>query len=131
MRLFPSLLLSALLLFASADGFAAKRLSNRGYSYFPAFSVGSTSSVSYTSTAGKSFTMDNADGNATTLVRILTTTASYIAIGTDPSPTSADIPLPANTEMIIEIPNHYKVGASMQSSTGFLYATHLKMNPSD
>ncbi len=124
-----SLLLVSLLLFASVDGFAAKRLSNRGLSYLPSFGVGSTSSVAYTGSAASTFSMIAADGSATALVRLYTTTASFIAIGAAPIATSAGIPLAANTELILEIPSTYKISAVPQASNGLLYATHLIMYP--
>lgn len=131
MRFLSSILLASLLLFSSADGFAAKRLSNRGFSYLPTFGVGSTGSVSYTATAGATSYLPAGDGSATALVRIFTSTAAYLAVGANPTATTAGIPIAANTEMILEVPSNHKISAVQLSAPGNLYVTHLVMYPGE
>lgn len=114
-----------------ANGFAAKRLSNKYPSYFPVFGLGSTSSVAYTGAAGKSFSMLASDGAATNVVRVLTTTAAYIAVGSDPTATASDMLVPANTEIYLEILSGYKVSAVPLSSSGTLYVTNMVTYPNN
>lgn len=104
---------------------AAKRLSEFGADYAQVFGVGSTSSVSYTGTAGSSFSMIAAGGSATAVVRVLTTTAAYIAVGSAPTATASDMLLPANTEIILEIPTGNKVSAVPLTTSGTMYVTHM------
>lgn len=117
------LILGALL---TAPAFAAQPLTTKGISYLPVFSYDSTSSVAFTSTQGSTSAINSANGEATILVRILTTSAAYIDIGTNPNPNTSKIPLPANTESIVEIVAGHRIGAVQQSSGGTLYVTRLK-----
>ena len=119
--------LIALALFAP-EAFAAKRLSRRAPVYFPSFGLGSTSSVAYTGTAGSSFEWNPVGGGDTVLLRILTTSAAHIAVGTAPVATAADPILPANTEMILEILAGEKVSAVPVSANGTLFTTELIMH---
>lgn len=126
-KLFSALL--ALVLLTSFEASAAKRLGGQGFSYFPSFGLGSTSSVAYTGTAGRTFALLSGVGEPTVLVRVLTTTAAYIAVGASPTAVASDMLLPANTETILEIPDGYKVSAVPLSSSGTLYATLLTVTP--
>lgn len=122
--MFKTLLLLALII--STPAFAAKPLGVRGVSYLPVFGYDSTSSVAYTATQGSTAAIGANDGAATVLVRIYTTTAAFVDIGTNPNPTTTSIPLAANTETVLEIVAGHKVGAIQQSSGGTLYVTRLK-----
>lgn len=122
------LLLLALLL-APQDASAAKLISSKVRSYLPVFGIGATSSVLYSGTQG-SVAITSDAGSDTELVRIFTTTATYIDIGTDPNPSEADMMLPANTEMILEIPSGYSIGAEDRTSgSGILSVTKLVTYP--
>lgn len=121
-------LLSLLLaLFIAAPAFAAQPLTTSRRAYLPVFGYDSTASVAYTGSQGSTSPIGANDGAATVLVRVLTTSATYIDIGTNPSPSSAKIPLPANTESIFEIVSGERIGAIQQSSGGTLYVTRLKI----
>lgn len=122
-------ILLALLLLSSAEAFAAKRLSWKAPVYFPSVGLGSTSSVAYAGSAGSSFEWNPTGGGDTVLLRILTTTAAHIAVGTSPTATSASPILPANTEMILEVPAGSKVSAAPVSTAGVLWSTELVTYP--
>lgn len=123
-------ILIAVLLLASTEAYAAKLLSYRARQYFPAFGLGSTSSVAYTGAAsGESFVWNAAGGGETALLRVFTTTAAHIAVGTDPDAGASDPILPANTEMILEVPAGYKVSAKPVSTAGVLFTTELVTYP--
>ncbi len=122
-------LLAALLLISS-PAFAAKLISTNEPAYLPVFGIGSTTSVLFTTAAqGSVSPMVPAGGSATELVRVFTTQNAYVAIGTDPNPTSADMVVVANTEMILEVLSGHRIGAKSQSVNGALYVTHLVTFP--
>lgn len=121
-----ALLLIAAIVFGN-QAFAAKPLTTRGISYMPVFGYDSTASVAYTGSQGSTSPINADDGAGTVLLRVLTTTAAYIDVGANPNPSSAKIPLPANTETIIEVVAGHRVGAIQQSSGGTLYVTRLKI----
>jgi hypothetical protein len=124
------LILAALLLF-SANAQAAKRLAMNGPNYLQAFGVGSTFSVSYTGTAGRTSIWYPTGGGNTVLLRIFTTSAAHIRTGTSPEPTAtaSDFILPANTEMILEVPSGSKVSAVPVSTNGLLYTSEIITYP--
>lgn len=122
-------LLLALLLLATPNAHAAKLMSQKVRSYFPAVGLGSTSSVAFTGSGASSFTWEASGGARTMLVRVFATQSAYIEVGESPTPSSADPILPANTEMILEIPTRQKVGAAAVSSNGILYVTEFLTYP--
>lgn len=115
----------AVLILFSSNAQAAKLVSERGLQYLPVFGLGSTSSVAFTGASGESFVWNATGGGGTVLLRIFTTQAAYIAHGTNPDATSADPILPANTEMILEIPSGEKISAAAVSTGGTLYTSEL------
>lgn len=124
------LFLSLILL--SHEASAAKLVSHKIRQYFPVFGMGSTTSVVYTTAQGSVGFITPSDGAATELVRIYTTTAAYVDIGTNPAPTNASMPIPANTEMILEVLSGHKVGAvSSTGSGGNLFVTRLSFFPNN
>lgn len=108
------------------DTYAAQRLSSKVESYLPVFGIQSTASVAYTGSQG-SVGVQSLVGEKTVLVRVLTTSAAYLDIGANPNPSSAGVPIAANTEMVIEVLSGYRIGAIQQSSSGTLYVTKLKI----
>lgn len=114
-----------LLALISVEASASKRLNQRQpYSYYQSFGVGSTQSVTYTGTQG-SVVIQSSGGEATELVRIFTTTAAFIDIGTTSAATIDDMPLAANGELIIELTNNEHISAVQATAGGSLYVTHL------
>lgn len=82
-----------------------------------------TQNVAYTGTAGA---IANAVGGQTgdfRVIRIMTTTASFIAVGTNPTATTSDMPLPANSPEYFVVPAGYKVSAIQSATAGTLYVT--------
>lgn len=116
-----------LALLISTNAFAAQRLTSKGISYFPTFGVGSTSSVSYTGAQGSVGILAQG-GQTYELVRIYATTAAYIDIGANPNPSSAKMPIAANTELVVEVLSGHRIGALQQSAAGTLYVTRLPIN---
>lgn len=122
-------LLLALLFLVSTEAHAAKLMSQKVRSYFPVLGMGSTSSVAYTGTAGSSFEWTPSGGASTILLRIITTTAAHIKVAASPTATTADPYLPANTEMLLEVPTGSKVSAIQNATGGFLYTTEMLLYP--
>lgn len=77
-------------------------------------------SVAYTGTAG---TIANAV--VSTLVRVVTTTAAYIKIGSSPTATNTDVYIPANTPEYFTIAAGQKVSAIQVSAGGTLHVTEI------
>lgn len=86
------------------------------------FRPGITQSVAYTGTAG---TITNPVGAYTKQVRVMATSAAFIAIGGSPTATTADMPLAANLPEVIAINPGEKVSAIQASAGGSLYVTEL------
>lgn len=84
--------------------------------------TGTTQNVAYTGTAG---TITNGVGASTKLVRVVATTACYIAVGTAPTATTNDVYLPADKPEIIRIVPGHKVSAIQAASGGTLIVTEL------
>lgn len=122
-------LLIALALF-SGEALAFKRLVNEHPSYAQVFGQGSTQSVAYSGTQG-SVVVQSSYGEATEYVRILATTSVYLEIGATSSiaATTADMPIPADTEVFFELQHGHSITAVQRGSPGFLYVTHLKTFP--
>lgn len=83
---------------------------------------GATQTKAYTGTAG---TIDNAISAGITVVRVWLTTAGYIAIGSAPTATTGDIPMPANVPEYFVVPQGSKVSAIQASSGGTLSVTEM------
>jgi hypothetical protein len=122
-------ILAVLILF-STNVHAAKLVSAKGLQYLPVFGVGSTGSVAYNGTANAGFKWFATGGGQTTLLRIMTTSAAYIAQGAAPTATALDLYLPANTELILEVPSGNKISAIQASGPGRVFATELITYPS-
>jgi hypothetical protein len=94
-----------------------------GYSYLGGpWKPGATQSKAYTGTAG---VIDNPIGSGVTIVRVWLTTAGFIAIGSSPTATTSDIPMPANTPEYFVVPPGSKVSAIQSASGGTLYVTEM------
>lgn len=115
----------------SCDSFAAKLVADRVPQYLPVFGIGSTSSVAYTGAGGTTGIIINDFGAVTETVRLLSTTASFIAIGANPTANSVSFPLPANTEEVLEILSGSKISAVPQSTSGTLFITHVVTYPTN
>jgi hypothetical protein len=83
---------------------------------------GVTQTKAYTGTAG---TIDDPISDGITVIRVWLTTAGYIAIGSSPTATTSDIPMPANTPEYFVVPPGSKVSAIQASSGGNLYVTEM------
>ncbi len=83
---------------------------------------GSTQSVSYTGTAG---TITNALPPDTTAVWVWTTTDACVKVGTSPTATTADFPIPANVPVVLPVQvkdtSAIKVSAIQITAGGTLY----------
>lgn len=86
------------------------------------YKAGTHQTVSYTGTAG---TISNATGNTTQVIRVVATTACYIAIGSSPTATTSDIYMPANVPEYFVVPPSSKVSAVQVSSGGALHVTEM------
>lgn len=83
---------------------------------------GASQTVAYTGTHG---VVATAFGSQTRVVRVYTTTAGFVAFGSAPTATTADIPMAANVpEYFIVSPNS-KVSAIQLSAGGNLYVTEM------
>jgi len=83
---------------------------------------GATQVKAYTGTAG---VIDNAVSSGINVVRVWLTTAGFIAIGSAPTATTSDIPMPANTPEYFVVPPGAKVSAIQSASGGNLYVTEM------
>lgn len=79
-------------------------------------------SVAYTGTAG---TITNAVGAQTYKVRVVVTTAAYVAIGNSPTATAASVYCPADTPEYFTITPGMKVSAIQLSAGGTLHVTEI------
>lgn len=84
---------------------------------------GTTQVVAYTGTAG---TISNAvGGSGSVVIRVWLSTAGYIAVGAEPTATTSDIPMPANTPEYFIVSAGDKVSAIQASSGGNLHVTAM------
>lgn len=127
-----TLIFTAMLLSLQSDCFAAKLLSMEARSYLPYFGIGSTSSVVYTTAQGSVSTRTVAPlvDSRTELLRILTTTDTYMAVGSDPIPTVANMVVPANVPIILEVLPTDRIGVIQKATAGALYVTRIVTYPS-
>ena len=84
--------------------------------------LGTHQSKAYTGTAG---TIDNTVGAQTRRVRVVTTSASYVLIGNDPTATTTDVYMPADWPENFHIAPGQKVSAVQVSAGGTLHVTEL------
>lgn len=87
------------------------------------FRPGTHQSVAYTGTAG---TISNATGSQTDVIRVVLTSAGYIAItqaGT--AATTSDIYMAANVPEYFIVPRAVKVSAIQASAGGTLHVTEM------
>lgn len=78
--------------------------------------------VAYTGTAG---TISNAVGADISVVRVVCTTAAYIAIAKSPTATANDVYMPANVPEYFTLRPGEKVSAIQVSSGGTLHVTEM------
>ena len=83
---------------------------------------GTHQSVAYTGTAG---TIASAVGPQTTKVRLVVTSAAFIAFGASPTATAADIYMPADTPECFTVRPGQKVSAVQVAAAGTLHVTEL------
>lgn len=81
-----------------------------------------TQDVAYTATAG---TISNAVGTNTTVVRVYVTSDAHIAIGSDPTADTDDMPMLADAPEYFKVNQGDKVSAVQQSAGGDLYVTEM------
>jgi hypothetical protein len=76
----------------------------------------------YTGTAAA---IDNATSAQTRVIRVVLTSAGYIAIGSAPTATASDIYMPANVPEYFVVPPSIKVSAIQDSAGGNLHVTEI------
>lgn len=81
-----------------------------------------TQKVAYTGTAG---TITNAVSSGIVKVRVVATSAAYIAIGTNPTATANDVYLPADAPEYFTCTQGQKVSAVQVASAGTLHVTEV------
>lgn len=86
------------------------------------YRLGAHQSVAYTGTAG---TITNAVGSYTTAIRVVATSAAYIAIGAAPTATTADVYISAGIPEVFSCNPGEKVSAIQVSGNGALHVTEL------
>lgn len=86
------------------------------------YRLGTHQTVSYTGTAG---VISNATSAQTKVVRIVLTSAGYIAFGTAPTATTSDYYMPANVPEYFIINGAQKVSAVQASAGGALHVTEM------
>ena len=84
--------------------------------------LGTSQVVAYTGTAG---TISNAVASGVYVIRVVVTTAAHIAIGTDPTATTSDVYMPADTPEYFVVSPGEKVSAIQVSSGGNLHVTEV------
>lgn len=84
--------------------------------------LGTHQSVPYTGTAG---TITDAVATGTLKVRVVVTTAAFIKIDNNPTATSSDVYLPADSPEYFTIAAGQKVSAIQVSSGGTLHVTEI------
>lgn len=86
------------------------------------FRPGTHQSIAYTGTAG---TIANAVNAHTRAVRVVSTSACYLAFGQAPTATSAGVYMPADRPEIFMVSGGEKVSAIQVSAGGTLHVTEL------
>ena len=89
-----------------------------GTPYLP----GTTQNVAYTGTAG---TITNAVGSETQVIRVVLTSAGFVAIGASPTATTSDMYMPAGVPEYFIVRPGQKVSAVQSASGGTLYVTEM------
>jgi len=84
--------------------------------------VGGHQVVAYTGTAGTSTAIASAD-----TVRVVLTTAGFVAIGPSPTATTSDIYMPADHVEYFRINKNDKVSAIQSASGGNLHVTPMSI----
>jgi len=79
-------------------------------------------SVAYTGTAG---TISNATGAQIRVIRVVLTSAGYIAIGAAPTATTSDIYMPAGVPEYFVVSPGVKVSAIQAAAGGTLHVTEM------
>ena len=90
--------------------------------YFGTGRLGTHQKVAYTGTAG---TISNAVGTGTQKVRVVVTSAAYIAIGVSPTATTNDPYMAADSPEYFTITSGEKVSAVQVSGSGTLHVTEI------
>jgi len=93
-----------------------------GTQYWGAGRIGTHQNVAYTGTAG---TVANVVTAGVQKVRVVATSACYIAIGVSPTATTAGIYLPADSPEYFTIAAGEKVSAIQLSAGGTLHVTEV------
>jgi len=93
-----------------------------GTQYWGAGRMGTHQSIAYTGTAG---TVANVCSAGVQKVRVVATSACYIAIGTSPTATTAGMYMPADTVEYFTIAAGEKVSAIQSSAGGTLHVTEI------
>ena len=93
-----------------------------GTQYWGAGRIGTHQSIAYTGTAG---TIANALTVGSYKVRVVATSACYIAIGTSPTATTAGLYMPADTVEYFTCSPGEKVSAIQLSAGGTLHVTEI------
>jgi hypothetical protein len=86
------------------------------------YRLGAHQSASYTGTAG---TISNAIGVGIDAVRVVCTTAAYVAIGKDPTATTSDVYMAAGVPEVFIARSGEKVSAIQVASGGSVHVTEL------
>lgn len=97
------------------------RSSGQG-SKFPAIELGTGQKVAYTGTAG---TITNAITPGVSIVRVVCTSAAYVKIGVNPTATTSDVYVAADSPEYFMVPDEgsIKVSAVQVSAGGTLHVT--------
>lgn len=72
-----------------------------------------------------SVALTNPFGNYTTVVRLCSTTACHIKVGSAPTATTSDPYLPANIDWFIEVAPGQKVATIQNAAAGTLHVTEM------
>lgn len=108
---------------SEVTGSAAPRVgSGQSDQVFQAIFPGTSQNVAYTGTAG---VVTNAFGAGTSIVRVVLTTAGFVAFGTGPTATTSDMYMAAGVPEYFGVKKggSYKVSAVQLSSGGTMYVT--------
>lgn len=93
-----------------------------GTQYYGTGRLGAHQSVAYTGTSG---TIANAFGAGTYKIRVVTTSAAYVKVGSSPTATTADVYMPADSvEYFTAYPGE-KASAVQVSAGGTLHVTEI------
>jgi hypothetical protein len=86
------------------------------------YRLGTHQSVAYTAVAG---TITNAVNDQTRVVRVVCTSDAHVRIGTNPTATTSDPLVPANTPEYFAIARGEKVSAVQATAGGTLHVTEM------